>query len=250
MNKFQVYISTVALLLTFAACKKGSPADPVGTVKNFTIDLDTNYTSGKKIDSAFATWTNNGQLKTVKLAIEGNKLISSMAELSPGTGEMKIAIYSNVKFVYFQSLWLQTKTLTVKTDEEIKLKGPSGFNDQDWLPRVILHNTAMKIDAEVGMRPTDPYFFVKQADKNYREIWFSREYWKTKQGLQFVAGGVWECKSNCLNEYGDVKNEEFFKFLPNQVGTKAWNHIEIVLRYIMDQNGGGYLIDMNYDLPG
>ena len=107
----------------------------------------------------------------------------------------------------------------------------------------------MKIDAVVGMRPTDPYFFVKQAEKNYREIWFSREYWRTKQGVQLVAGGLWKCMSNCLNAEGNILNEEFFKFLPNQIGTNTWNHIEIVLRYNMDQHGGGYLLDMNYDIP-
>jgi len=249
MNKFHDYITIVAMLLTFAACIKIPPTEPLRTVKNLTIDLDTNYMSGKKIDSAFATWTISGHAKTIKLAVEGNKLISSLAELSPGPGEMKITIYSNVKFVYFQSLWLQTKTLSFEFDEAITLKGPSGFNDQEWLPRVILHNDAMKIDAVAGMRPTDPYFFVKQADKNYREIFFSREYWRTKQGVQLIAGGAWNCKSNCLNADGDILNEEFFKFLPNRIGTTAWNHIEIVFGYSFDSNGGGYFLDMNYDIP-
>ena len=250
MKIIQVYFALVVLLFTFAACTKEPPVPgPVKTVKNLTIDLDTNYMSGKKIDSAFATWTISGHAKTIKLAVDGNKLTSSLGELSPGTGEMKITIYSNVKFVYFQSLWLQTKTLTFEFDEAITLKGPSGFNDQNWLPRVILHNDAMKIDAVVGVRPSDPYFFVKQADKNYREIWFSREYWRTKEGVQLVAGGAWNCKSNCLNADGDILNEEFFKFLPNRIGTNAWNHIEIVFGYSFDSSGGGYFLDMNYDIP-
>jgi hypothetical protein len=249
MKKTLVYICTVILLVISASCNKGPVVDPVKTVKHLTIALDTNYMSGKKIDSAFATWTTGGQAKRLKLAVEGDKLTSSLGELSPGTGELEVSIYSNVKFVHFRSLWLQTKTLTFAFDEAIDLKGPSGFNDQNWLPRVILQNSAMKIDAVVGIRPTDPYFFVMQAEKNYREIWFSREYWNTKQGVQLVAGGLWECKSNCLNTNGDILNTEFFKFLPGRVGTRTWNHVEIVLRYLMDANGGGYSLDMNYDLP-
>lgn len=246
------YISTslVVLVILFSSCKKDKQETPAPQPdKDLTINLNAAYMPGSKIDSAVVLWIVNGQTKTVKMQVAGDKLTAPLNSLTEGEGVLKLQLYSKVQFVYFNSLWLQDKQLVLKHKEAISLDGPSGFEDIKWIPRVLLHNISMKIYATVGLRPDDPYFFVEDAEKNYNEIWISREYWKTRQGLQKVAGGVWECKSNCLNEKGDILNTEFFKFLPNQAGTKKWDHIEIVVRYLTEPAGGGYLLDMNYTLP-
>lgn len=240
----------VVLVMLFSSCKKDKQETPAPQPdKDLTINLNAAYMPGNKIDSALVSWELSGQTKTVKMQVAGDKLTAPLSAFTEGEGVLKLQLYSNVKFVYHSSLWLQEKRLVLKQKEAVNLDGPSGFEDIQWTPRVLLHNIYMKIFATVGLRPGDPYFFVNEAEKNYKEIWISREYWKTRQGLQKVAGGVWECKSNCLNEKGDILNTEFFKFLPNQAGTKKWDHIEIVIRYFTDPTGGGYLLDMNYTLP-
>ena len=244
--------SLFILVVLFSSCKKDkeeAPAPAPQPDKDLTISLNAAYMPGSKIDSAIVSWEVNGETKTVKMQVAEDKLTAPLNAFTEGNGVLKLQLYSNLKFVYFSSVWLQEKQLVLKHKEAVSLQGPSGFEDIQWLPRVLLHNIYMKIFATVGLRPSDPYFFVDDAEKNYNEIWISREYWKTRQGLQKVAGGVWECTSNCLNEKGDILNTDFFKFLPTQAGTKKWDHIEIVVRYLTDPAGGGYLLDMNYTLP-
>jgi hypothetical protein len=250
MKPLSAALIFVSALTCFTACRKDHAETPLKQPGQLIVKLDTSYIGGNKIDSAFAVWTIGGHKSTLRLKTAGDQLVASLAEISPGDGELEVQIYSNLKFAYYSSLWLQKKQLTLVYDQDIRVDGPKAFSDLAWTPRVFLRSSTMRIDAVVGMRPNDPYFYVRHAEKNAREIWISREYWRTKQGVNKVGGGVWECKTGCFNEDGDILNVEFFKFLPTQIGERQWNHIEIVIRYLMDPAGGGYLIDMNYDIPG
>ena len=61
-----------------------------------------------------------------------------------------------------------------------------------------------------------------------------------------MGGGEWKCSAGCIDANGNIENQTFFDFLPAQIGTKPWNHIEIGILYETDRWGAGPVLALNH----
>jgi hypothetical protein len=89
---------------------------------------------------------------------------------------------------------------------------------------------------------------VKGVPNNVLTLTVSREYWKTIGGPQIVGGGEWGCSNSCKDENGNVVNNTFFSTLPQKIGNRQWNHIEIIVLYTTDVHGGGDVLMLTHDV--
>ena len=244
----RVLLFSVLVPLLIISCKKTTPVvPPTPAVAEVQVLLKHPYMKGDKIDSAVATWTVGNIKQHIKLRVHHDTLSAIADTLTAGTGQLTVYLYSKIKFSnHYISHWILNKAFTNDGKSNISVEGPSGYSDMTWSPRVVLKDGVGNL-AIVGMRPEDPYFFVKGVQDNVRELKVAREYWKTKGGIMQVGGREWSCKTNCRNEKGDVENTDFYKFLPTQIGTRAWNHIEIIVLYL-DSPNGGYSLNFSYDV--
>ncbi len=142
--------------------------------------------------------------------------------------------------------WLFKKTISIEKTKAVSYTGPKTFFDTSWLPRVLLKD-GIGHAALLGLRPEDPYFLVKDLQQNVVSLSVEKAYWQTKGGVQQVGGGVFTCKTGCVNGNGDVENFQFFHFLPNQIGARNWNHISLTVLYETDPNGGGWLLTLEHE---
>lgn len=239
----------IAFILLVTACKKeNNPGIPTVPKNQLIVALNAQYMDGSKLDSALAVWNVNGRQTIVKMALGHDSLLADLDAFQEGDGHLTLQLYSTIKFEnQYSSQWLQEKDLSLKHNRSVAFDGPSGFKDANWLPRVQLRDGIGHL-AVVGLRPEDPFFQVINVPAGVLQLVVSREYWHTKSGPVKVGGGEFQCSGGCKNSEGDVINNTFFHFLPQQVGTKTWNHIEIVILYIEDKNGGGFVLSMTHDI--
>ena len=243
-----LYFSIFVILIS--SCKKTPVVLPPAAPAVVTVLLKHPYMAADKVDSAVATWTVGNIKQTFTLHLHNDKLSAPFDTLTAGSGKLEVTVYSKIKFNHFySSRWVQAKEFTNNGKTNLVMEGPAAFTDATWSPRVVLKDGVGNL-AVVAMRPDDPYFYVRNVKDDVMELVVARNYWRTKGGVSQVAGREWHCKTNCRNENKDVVNTEFFKFLPTQIGTRTWNHIEIVILYIDQPWGGGYVLDFNFDVTG
>lgn len=245
-------VSALAICFFVASsCRKNPSEQPVPPVESagFVVTLDKACMPGSQIDSAFATWEVNGQKQIIKLQKDNDTLKAPISNFHEGNGRMTLHLYSAIKFQnQYLSQWFHEKQVTIQHSHRIKLNGPTGFHDGQWKPRVLLKSgSALNLQALVALRPDDPYFLVKNLGMNVLKITVARNFWNTIAGVRQVGGGEWVCSTGCTDADRNVENQEYFKFLPTQIGTKAWNHIEIVVLYETDRWGGGPVLAMDHE---
>lgn len=241
-------ILIIATWLVWSSCRK-TPVhpEPEAKPKILAVALDPSYMGAALIDSAVATWDLNGQQTRIALTTSNDTLLTNLNQLAAGSGTLTVQVFSKLKFGnFYKSQWIFSRQATISPNNDFSVSGPKSFSDQQWKPRVELKD-AIGHFAIVALRPDDPYFFVKDLPGNLESIIVSRDYWRTVGGVNRVGGGQWECSFNCTNSKGHVENTQFFSFLPAQMGTSSWNHIEITVLYAQDQWGGAVL-DMNHSL--
>jgi hypothetical protein len=246
--KLNLYIvSLIGCLLLLPSCKKEPAQQPVVSKPQLSVALNAQYMPGSKVDSAFALWEINGQAQTLKMELHDDTLSADSKLFMEGDGKLIIQVFSHVKFEnQYLSQWIQEKQVTIQHDKTIRFAGPASFTDSQWSPRVMLKD-AIGHFAVVALRPDDPYFFIKDVKSTVRKIQVARNYWNTIGGVAQVGGGEWQCIS-CANANGDIENKQFFSFLPSQIGTRTWNHIEVVILYQEDEWGGGSVLSLNHSI--
>lgn len=254
MRQFIVTLCAVVATLIVQSCKKEAeqpgqrPMPPVETKKQVAVVLQPEYLSTGKIDSAVAVWEVDGQRQLVNLTSRNDSLLADVQSSTKGDGKLIIKIYSTLKLQnQYKLQWVQEKPLSIRHNASTPINGPANFTDAMWLPRVALEDAVGNF-AVVALRPDDPYFFVKDVRTEVKKLVVFRGYWQTKGGVQQVAGREWQCNQACIDEKRNIENIEFFKTLPAQIGTRTWNHIEIIILF-NDSDWGGYSLSINHTLP-
>ena len=245
-----ILISLMLGLAFFSSCKKDPVQKPPPAQQpsaEFVIRLHDTYLPASKVDSAFATWEVGGNKQEIKLTLQGNQLTTDLKKLTEGIGKLTLRIYSNIKFAnQYPAQWILEKDMMIDHDNTSVFSGPGNFHDLLWSPRVMLKDGTGH-SAVVALRPDDPYFFVKNIPDDVVKVVVYRGYWNTIGGVRNVGGDEWQCTAGCTNNNGDIENNQFFSFLPSQIGAKSWNHIEIVVLY---EEAGGWAsaLDLNHTL--
>lgn len=242
--KKQCIVVLAFAVLAATACKKHT-GEPAGDAL-LTLVPDNQYMPSDKIDSAIVTWQTGTQVQTVTLELKDQQLVTGIKNLQEGTGTLTVQVFSRVMFAnQYASVWIQEKQLTIRHTDAVKLAAPNAFTDAQWYPRAQLGD-AVGHFAVVALRPDDPYFFVRNVPASVLGLIVARDYYNFKGGVTRVGGGEWSCRQNCTDANHDVKNITFFKGLPQLVGNKSWNHLEIAVLYTTDPAGGGYILSLNH----
>lgn len=235
-------------LLTFQSCNKDgatvvpAPADPD---RILTVLLNPDYLPAEKIDSACLIWKNtDGSADSVLLdAINGNLQVS-FDRLPDMETEYRLQLYTSLNLSMHRLLWEKKFVATLVSQFAVNVAAPVELNDVNWLPRIML-NDQTGLLAFSGIRPTDPYFEVCKVHRSWQQITVDRSYWNTIGGVQHVAGGVWK-GTGVLDATGSYRNDNFFSFIPEQIGNQPWNHIEIIMLFTNDTNTETRLMDFNH----
>lgn len=244
------FIPVLFLLILWSSCTKKpvSPEPAPPGQKKLSVVLDPSFIGNSLVDSVVATWQVNGRQKTVTLSIKGDTVFTDINQLEAGEGKLSIQVFSRYKFGgFYLSQWFFSQQTSISHTADHTISGPKSFSDQQWKPRVELKDGIGHL-AVVALRPDDPYFLVKNLPANVKATIVAREYFKFGGGVIRVGGGQWQCNFNCINSEGHVENDQFFSFLPAQMGSSPWNHIEITILYAESEWGEGSVLSMTHTL--
>jgi hypothetical protein len=220
-------LMSIVLLI---ACKKeitqpAPPPVPQEENPRLAIKLTTDYLPAAKIDSAILLWELNGQVQQAKMQLSNDTLFTETKNLTRGSGRLTVQIFSNVVLRYRKLQWEKRTDLTLKDKESVNWKAPANYDDADWNPRVILVDAASQFTAIIALRPTDPYFLLKNVPPGFK-IELERNYTRIPGGAEIVAGGLWKCNTVCTDDRGMIENREFFRPLATQIIGREWKMVE------------------------
>jgi hypothetical protein len=223
---------TAALMgiLFITGCKK-QPIQPApAPVPNeehprIAIKLNNDYLPAAKIDSAILLWELNGQAQQDKMEISNDTLFTETKNLLKGAGQLTVQIFSKVVLRQQNLQWEKRTALTLKEKQSVNWKAPANYDDAGWNPRVIMIDQPSKFTAIIALRPTDPYFLLKNVPAGFR-IELERHYTRIPGGAEIVAGGTWKCNTVCTDARGIIENREFFRPLATQIAGREWKMVE------------------------
>ena len=236
-----------ASLLILTACKKdktGTVTVPPTSSKLVTVILNPEYLPLSKIDSALITWVNGDKTDTVKLNPLNNDLAVSFDKLPAGEKQYQLHLFTSQKLGFHKVLWQKEFTVALSQRNALNVVAPLNINDVNWLPRVIL-NDQSGLQAFSGIRPADPYFRIHKIAQEWKEFAMDRSYWNTIGPDTKVGGAEWQ-GNNLLDGSGSYENDDFYDFLPAQIGNKAWNHLEIVMLFTNAANTQTRMLNFNH----
>ncbi len=235
-------------MIMLASCSKDTQPGPEPGNKNVIVILDRTYLGPALVDSAVAIWQTGDRQTKVPLEQHNDTLLADAAHFQAGTGTLTVKLFSRLKFGgQYLSQWVLRREANMTPGKGLVIAGPNQFTDPQWNPRVELKD-GIGHSAIIALRPDDPYFFVKDVPAGVLEMVVARDYWRQGGGVSKVGGGEWHCSGNCTNENAYIENDQFFKFLPGQIGTQVWNHIEITVLYTEEPSGGGPVLSMTHSL--
>lgn len=222
---------TAALLgLLFATgCKKDpvqpAPSPPEEEAPRIAIKLNGDYLPAAKIDSANLIWELNGQVQEAKMELSNDTLFAETKSLAKGAGRLTVQVFSKVVLRYRNLQWERRTELTLKNKQSVNWKAPTGYEDAEWNPRVILIDPPSRFTAVIGLRPTDPYFLLKNVPPGFK-IELERNYTRIPGGAEIVAGRLWRCNAVCTDARGIIEDREFFRPLATQIAGREWKMVE------------------------
>jgi hypothetical protein len=235
MKTAKTIILVICASLFFFSCKK----DDLQKLKasyNLSLQFNDNYMPLSRVDSAIATWEVNGSKKDIKLTVKENKLAAPLTDFPEGTGKLTITVYSTIRFSGLsRSDWALEKEVDIRHVKEYEYKGPDGFTDPSWKPRVVL-TSPLGHKAVVALRPDDAYFRIINVGDEVEKLTVHRAYWDLSNRMQVVAEGDWACQTGCRNNNRDVLNNSYFTFFPSQLDNKFWDAIRIEVSYRVPVN--------------
>ncbi len=238
--KFRKISAVSAVLILLCACKKdGALSTPSPGEKEFQIAVKlNNYMAPVAIDSAIATWEINGQVQQTKMRLRNDTLYTIMKNVAEGNGRLTLQVFAKMQLHQQKLQWERRVDLTLKNNESVRWSSPTNLDDPAWLPRVILTDQGSKFTAIVGLRPADPYFFLKNVPPGFK-IELARYYVNIPGGALIVGGGVWKCNNVCTDASGAIENREFFRSLATQIGKREWKMVEISIGLFGDNSTAG-----------
>lgn len=246
MKKFSsvLFSGIITGSLLLGACKKNkeeykTPAGP----GNLAIKLDTSYMPVNKIDSALAVWEINGSSKTLKLQLSGDTLRAPLQEFSEGNGRLTIQLYTKVKVNNTDLQWEKRWQFELQHTEPLILQGPASYEDNNWMPRVILTESFTKFIAILAVRPDDPYFCLKNLPAKYPYIEFERGYYKIPGGVEYAGYGYYKCNGTCGTE---LEDRTFFAQMGNMVGIKPWTSLWMGVGLFSKTEINSYSVSFNW----
>lgn len=234
---------TAVLLL---ACKKdGLPQqDNPKPDGKLTVRLN-GYVPSVQIDSALLLWQNGSEEDTLRLINHGNELSTMLNRLPAAATDYRIVLFTKNRLGSANLLWEKKLRLAAFATPARSLDAPTRLTDSLWLPRVVL-NDQTGLTAFSGIRVTDPYFHIHRISRDWTELAFSRTYWNTKGGVAQVGGREWRA-NHVLDAKGNYTNNDFFLPLPQQIGNRQWNHIELVFLFTSADRQQMRVLDYNQD---
>jgi hypothetical protein len=243
-------IITTALLIgvAFSACKKDKdePAPlPPAAVQRIAIKLNTDYLTASNVDSALVIWNVNGQVEEKKMQLSNDTLFIATKDLTEGTGQLYLQVFSNVKLRQRNLQWEKGMATTVKHKESINVAAPVSYTDPDWFPRVILRDPPALLTAIVALRPEDPYFFMKNIPEGFK-IELERHYTVVPGGAVIVGGGLWKCNTVCTDARGIIENRTYFSQLPAQINGRKWAMVGVGIGLFGNNNNSGGVFYFNH----
>lgn len=245
-TSFSITVTVLIMGILFIGCSKDiSLLQPTDRVNQIRIEFNGDFLGAAYVDSTIAIWNCNGISKRLMFDKSDDTLYAGISALEKGKGVLTIKVFSSKKFGgQYASQWIFEKEYLL-SEYSIIIQGPQAFEDINWKPRIELRDDVGHF-ALIALRPDDPYFLIKGVSQRVKKIALSREYWQQGGGLYRAGGGEWRCLTNCVNLDGNVENVDFFSFLPGQIGTSKWNHLEVTVLFIEDEWGGGYVLNATH----
>ena len=223
---------TAALLgmVLIIGCKKeatppGRAPIPGDENPRLAIKLDQDYLTAAKIDSAILLWEINGQVQQAKLQLSNDTLFTETKNLTKGAGQLTVQIFSKIVLRFRNLQWEKRTNVSLQDKESVNWKAPASYDDVEWNPRVIMIDAPSRFTAIIALRPTDPYFLLKNIPAGFK-IELERNYTRIPGGAEIVAGGLWKCNTICTDARGIIENREFFRPLATQIAGREWKMVE------------------------
>ena len=222
--------ATFSLVLITACTKepqKEPPAPPPPLEENprVAVKLNAGYLPAASVDSAILLWELGSQVQTAKMQLSNDTLFTETKNFSKGSGRLTLQIFSKILLRHKNLQWEKRAELVLKDGEAVNWKAPAGYDDTAWNPRVILIDQPSQFTAIIGLRPTDPYFLLKNVPAGFK-IELERNYTRIPGGAEIVAGGTWKCNTVCTDARGVIENREFFRPLATQIIGREWKMVE------------------------
>ena len=216
------------VLLAATACKKEKPplSPPTEKAARISVKLNSNYLAPANVDSAILIWENNGNVQQQKMQLSNDTLFTGLKNLHYGQGQLTVQVFSTIALRNRKLQWEKRTALTLMTNKSVNLDAPFHYDDPAWNPRVILVDEPTKFTAIVALRPSDPYFMLKNVPIGFK-IELERNYVAIPGGAHIVGGGLWKCNTVCTDERGVIENREFFLPLPAKIGGQQWKMVEV-----------------------
>jgi hypothetical protein len=233
------------------SCHKTDQPAPVtpGRPARFEVLLQP-YMTGAALDSAVVETEINGNKHSIQLQHTGDTLYCPIDSIPAGDLKIAVTIYP-AKLVASRRLLWTTGQLTISNNRKSMLsyKGPDSFTDAQWLPRLFIPDPVLNLTFIAGLRPSDSYFVLKNINPAFVDIEVYKEFFKTKGGVSQVAGKSFACMY-CPIVNKTIENEVAFAGIPQQIGPKQWDHIEISASFgDGDYRHGWWVLTFNFTLP-
>ena len=153
IKNFRMKKGITLLIVAIAALLGGCKKDPVMPAPGpgprlLEVQLDQNYLPAAKTDSAIAIWETGGQVQQFRFVTVGDTLRLPLAKFAEGQGTLTLQVYSQVKRQWKDLQFEKRWQVRLSHQEAITCAGPAGYEDEQWMPRVIL--TSSSIVAIVG----------------------------------------------------------------------------------------------------
>ena len=236
MKKFSAPFILASTLVLLASCKKDAdtPTTPQppgqALAKDLVVNLNSNYLTAAKLDSAIATWEVEGHTQQVKLEMKGNKASASLSRFTHmGTGKLTVQLFTQTKIDNIPLQWENRFDYTLNRTTALQLAAPVGINDPSWNPRLMYHSEMYEANflALIAVRPEDTYFELKGVDPNIASrIEVVRTFFHNDT-TTLVASKGWAGQRSDLDGQGNFVNRDHFQNLAEEIGGRAWNILKV-----------------------
>jgi hypothetical protein len=224
----------IALLVFFSACKKDDVITGTHS-KKVSIQLDHQYVTSQKIDSAILITEWPGLSKRVRLQLNENRLETTLSQFSQTAHKMTVQLFTKTTFNNKPLQFERDIALAPGVSESLAVNGPVSFTDLKWKPRVIMDYTGggIRYTAIAALRPSDPYFEILHLPASWdRRITVFRGFYKN-DFTNMLYGSTWNCGNVCS---GNMVNRDAFNHLPSQVDHLDYNKMAIEVAFYITHN--------------
>lgn len=235
----------VILLFVFVACRK-TPVLPTPATADLVIQLDNNYLSDDKTDSAYIWWTDGGRRVQKNMKKDAGKFSISLDSLMTGAATMEIRLYTTKLLNSHRSMYVKKINKPANNRAGLSYMAPTSVTDVNWVPRVFMKDGGNGVIAVMGIRPEDTFLGLYNVGAKWIDLSVEKIYYK---GLNKVAGKLWTCYGDhCIIPNGMFESEDFFASVPPQLAGREYNHIEQLFMFGDGNYRNGWsVLSFNYN---